>query len=147
MQMKLNRMKEASRSHRTSVWPLALAVAIVITTKSDNTVDTWGANHAASAGLGNMLAIPWSQLGARAGADYQGDGLAISPTADGARLRCVFQRLEGEATREGLWLSSTVTNGVNDSFRVVAVEVGTRSTASPNSLKNGTRWNASLPQT
>ena len=51
--------------------------------------------------------IPWSLLGAKAGADYQGDGLAVIPTADGARLRCVFQRLEGEATREGLWLSST----------------------------------------
>src|SRR5438034_1303850 len=68
--------------------------------------------------------IPWSQIGAKAGADYQGDGLAVSPTAEGARLRCVFQRLEGEATREGLWLTSTVTNGVNDRFRVVAAEVG-----------------------
>src|SRR6266568_4546171 len=53
-------------------------------------------------------AIAWSQIGAKAGTDYQGDGLAVSPTADGARLRCVFQRLEGEATREGLLLTSTV---------------------------------------
>src|SRR5262245_57784389 len=58
--------------------------------------------------------IPWSQLGAKAGADCQGDGLAITPTAEGARLRCVFQRLEGEATTEGLWLTSTVTNAVKD---------------------------------
>ena len=50
-------------------------------------------------------AIPCSQLGAKAGADYQGAGLAVTPTSDGARLRCVFQRLEGEATREGLWLT------------------------------------------
>ena len=69
-------------------------------------------------------AIPWSQIGAKAGADYQGEGLAVSPTAEGARLRCVFQRLEGEATREGLWLTSTVTNGVDDRFRVTAAEVG-----------------------
>src|SRR5216683_8277826 len=68
--------------------------------------------------------IPWSQIGAKAGADYQGDGLAVSPTAEGARLRCVFQRLEGEATREGLWLASTVTNAVNDRFRIVATAVG-----------------------
>src|SRR5437762_1658363 len=68
--------------------------------------------------------IPWSQIGAKAGADYQGDGLAVSPTAGGARLRCVFQRLEGEATREGLWLTSTVTNAVNERFRVTAVVVG-----------------------
>src|SRR5437899_1672950 len=68
--------------------------------------------------------IPWSQLGAKAGADYKGDGLSVSPTANGARLRCAFQRLEGEATPEGLWLSSTVTNGVNDRFRIVAAAVG-----------------------
>src|SRR5206468_645547 len=67
--------------------------------------------------------LPWSQLGVKAGGDYHGDGLAVSPTAEGARLRCVFQRLEGEATREGLWLTSTVTNGVNDRFRLVAADV------------------------
>jgi hypothetical protein len=42
-------------------------------------------------------------------------------------LRCVFQRLDGEATREGLWLTSTVIppgGTVNDRFRLVAVEVG-----------------------
>src|SRR6185503_6739073 len=72
-------------------------------------------------------AIPWSQIGAKAGADYQGDALAVIPTAGGARLRCAFQRLEGEATREGLWLTSTVippSGTVNDRFRLVAVEVG-----------------------
>jgi hypothetical protein len=68
-------------------------------------------------------AIPWSQLGTKAGTDYNGDGLALTPTADGARVRCVFQRLEGEATREGLWLTSTVTNAVNDRFRIVACSV------------------------
>src|SRR6266496_2758056 len=68
--------------------------------------------------------IPWSQIGAKAAADYRGDGLAVIPTAAGARLRCVFQRLEGEATRDGLWLTSTVTNAVNDRFRVVAASVG-----------------------
>src|SRR6266566_9793558 len=71
--------------------------------------------------------IPWSQIGAKAGADYQGDGLAVSPAADGARLRCAFQKLEGEATREGLWLTSTVippSGTVNDRFRIVAAAVG-----------------------
>src|SRR5256885_1252415 len=71
--------------------------------------------------------IPWSQIGTKAGADYQGDGLAVVPTGEGARLRCVFQRLEGEATREGLWLSSTVTNAASDRFCVMAVEVGRQS--------------------
>jgi hypothetical protein len=69
-------------------------------------------------------AIPWSQIGAKAGADYKGDGLAITPTESGARLQCVFQRLEGEATQQGLWLTSTVTNAEHDRFRVTAREVG-----------------------
>src|SRR5437016_14431037 len=69
-------------------------------------------------------AIPWSQLGTKAGADYQGEGLAVSPTTDGARLRCVFQRLEGDATGEGLWLTSTVSNEASDRFRVLAESMG-----------------------
>jgi hypothetical protein len=83
-------------------------------------------------------AIPWSQIGAKAGANYQGDGLTVTPTESGARLHCVFQRLDGEATRQGLWLTSTVTNAVSgpsavtsirsersvDRFRVTAAAVG-----------------------
>src|SRR3989442_13367146 len=46
--------------------------------------------------------FPWSQLGSKAGADYQCDGLAVIPTAAGARLRCVFQRLERAVASEGL---------------------------------------------
>jgi hypothetical protein len=69
-------------------------------------------------------AIPWNQIGAKAGADYKGDGLAVTPTESGARLHCVFQRLDGEATSEGLWLTSTVTNTTSDRFRVRAMEVG-----------------------
>lgn len=46
-------------------------------------------------------AIPWSQLGAKACADYQADGLAVMPTVGDARLRCVFQRLEKEEERKG----------------------------------------------
>src|SRR5438094_647271 len=70
---------------------------------------------------------PMSQVGVPQcgiGADYKSDGLAVSSTAEGARLRCVFQRLEGEATREGLWLTSTVRNSVNDRFRIVAATIG-----------------------
>ena len=67
-------------------------------------------------------AIPWSQLGARAGADYQGDALAMTATAEGARLKCGFQKLEGRATAEGLWLESGAEGG--GKFRVVAVAVG-----------------------
>jgi hypothetical protein len=79
-------------------------------------------------------AIPWSQIGAKAGADYKGDGLAVIPTADGARLRCVFQRLEGEATREGLWLTSTGTDAVNDRFRIVVTAVGRVTPCAPTAV-------------
>src|SRR6188472_3490419 len=68
--------------------------------------------------------IPIEKLGAVASKQYQGDGLSIIPTPDGARLRCAFQRLEGLATHEGLWLSSTADNSSGERFRVMAVAVG-----------------------
>jgi hypothetical protein len=83
------------------------------------------ASQAASPAATNTpAAIPWNQIGAKAGVDYQGDGLAVTRTEFGARLHCVFQRLDGEATREGLWLTSTVTNQANDRFRVEATAIG-----------------------
>jgi hypothetical protein len=78
-----------------------------------------------SARAGNELAaISFSHIGAKASADYHGDALAITATAEGARLKCGFQKLEGQATAEGLWLTSTVSNAVSDRFRVMAVAVG-----------------------
>jgi hypothetical protein len=68
-------------------------------------------------------AIAWNQTGAKAGAEYKGDGLTVTRTESGARLHCAFHRLDGEATSEGLWLTSTV-SGENDLFRVTAVAVG-----------------------
>src|SRR5204862_4362990 len=70
--------------------------------------------------------IPMDQIGAVAGNQYSGDGLAVAAIPNGARLNCVFQRLQGEATREGLWLTSTVPNGVSDRVRDVATAVGRR---------------------
>src|ERR1035441_8652022 len=52
----------------------------------------------------------------------RGDALGITATADGARLRCGFQKLDGHATREGLWLQSTKPGG--GQLRLVAVAVG-----------------------
>jgi hypothetical protein len=78
---------------------------------------------AAEMTLVRTSAIPWSQIGTKAGKGYRGDGLAVGPTAEGAWLRCVFQRLEGAATREGMWLTSTATNAVNERFRVTATSV------------------------
>lgn len=67
--------------------------------------------------------IPTDQLGAIASQQYQGDGLSVVATPDGARLRCNFQRLEGQATSEGLWLNSTVEDLKGELFRVMAVAV------------------------
>ena len=129
--------------------PLLCAVALGISGSFSLTATAADSAETACLPVGMAPAkasIPWSQIGAKAGGDYQGDGLAVSPIeggarpvryaekaangerdnflSHGARLRCVFQRLEGEATREGLWLTSTVTNGVNDRFRVTAAAVG-----------------------
>ena len=68
-------------------------------------------------------AIPFGEIGARATANYQGDALGVTATADGARLRCGFQKLEGHATPEGLWLESTKP-GAAGKLRLVAVAVG-----------------------
>src|SRR5205814_4579900 len=76
-------------------------------------------------------AVPWDQIGAKASADYPGDSLAVTPTAEGARLHCIFQQLDGEATTGGLWLTSTVTHQTSDRFQVRAVAVGRATAASP----------------
>ncbi|MEI6567352.1 MAG: hypothetical protein WCR20_11790, partial [Verrucomicrobiota bacterium] len=69
--------------------------------------------------------IPWSEVGTRATSEYRGEGLAVTPTDAGTvRLRCSFQKLEGEVSREGLWLTSTADPAATDRFRLVAAAVG-----------------------
>jgi hypothetical protein len=69
--------------------------------------------------------IPMDQLGAAAQKQYSGDGIAITPTADGARLSAAFQKLAGRATAEGLWLESTAGEGDKpERFRVLASAIG-----------------------
>src|ERR1035437_6321837 len=68
-------------------------------------------------------AIPFSDIGARATANYQGDALGVTVTADGARLPCGFQKLEGQATTEGLWLESTKP-GAAGRLRLTATALG-----------------------
>ena len=69
-------------------------------------------------------AISWNEIGAAAGKQYLGDGLAVAATGEGARLHCVFQKLEGHATRDGLWLVSTTAGAPGRRFRVTAQAVG-----------------------
>lgn len=76
--------------------------------------------------------IPMAQLGKVAGRQVRGDGLSLTANDDGARLRCQLQRLEGQATAEGLWLTSTTGDDHHDRFRLKAVAVG----------RSGTQGNA-----
>jgi hypothetical protein len=80
--------------------PIALALAFTGLTRAEN------------------ARVPFSEIGAKATADYQGDALEVTATPDGARLRCGFQKLEGHATTEGLWLESTAPGG--GEFRLAA---------------------------
>jgi len=76
---------------------------------------------AATLQASQTVSIPWTGIGALAGTGYKGDGLSVSAAADGARLYCSFQRLEGEASPAGLWLASTASSPPDDHFRVMAV--------------------------
>jgi hypothetical protein len=75
--------------------------------------------------------IPWEQIGAKASAEFQRDGLAVMPTSNGARLHCISQQLDGEATTGGLWLTSTVNHEASDRFQVRAVAVERETGVSP----------------
>lgn len=70
--------------------------------------------------------IPLNQLGAEAQKQYSGDGISITPTTEGALLRAAFQKLEGQASRQGLWLTSmpNTGNGSGERFRVLATSIG-----------------------
>ena len=117
--------------------PTPLLCALLLGLNADITV-------AAAAGKANIQepvpkqpeSIQWNQIGAKAGADYHGDGLAVTPAESGTRLHCVFQRLDGEATSEGLWLTSNVTNKMADRFQVKAAAVGRTSNNQHPTLNN-----------
>ena len=72
----------------------------------------------------NVAAIPFDQVGAVAGKQYSGDGLAVASNPGGASLRCAFQRLNAKVTTEGLWLVSTKEGTKGEPFRVVARALG-----------------------
>jgi hypothetical protein len=86
--------------------------------------------------------IPFSEIGAKATVDYQGDALGIMATPDGARLRCGFQKLEGHATTQELWLESTVPGG--GEFRLVGTAVH-REVLEYGPDASGPLWNEPAP--
>ncbi|MBI4661778.1 MAG: hypothetical protein HY735_23395, partial [Verrucomicrobia bacterium] len=61
-----------------------------------------------------------SELGATVAAQDHGKGLSVTPVSGGAVLRCMFQRMEGQVTEDGLWLTSTTAENPRDRFRVIA---------------------------
>src|SRR5437870_13333660 len=65
-------------------------------------------------------AIPGSKINPNTRTACNRAGLSITSTSAGTYLRCSFHRLEGEATSQGLWITSTVTYSINDRFRIVA---------------------------
>ena len=101
-----------------TIIPVSLFVAALLTIlpRSNAAPDASAASTAAP--------IPLDQIGATAGKQYQGGGLSVSATNGGALLRCVFQMMEGQVSREGLWLTSTAEESRGERFRVVACEVG-----------------------
>ena len=68
-------------------------------------------------------AIPLSGIGAKATADYKGDAIGITATATGATLRSGFQKLDADASADGLWLHSTEPGG-EGKLRIIATGVG-----------------------
>jgi hypothetical protein len=59
-----------------------------------------------------------------AGKQYSGGGLAVTSSPEGARLQCVFQRLNARVTRHGLWLASTADGARGEPLRVIARTLG-----------------------
>ncbi len=115
-------------NNKHTPWLTSWALCVVALALNTHTAPAVGPEPEAK-GLGpssatTSEAIPWSQIGAKAGAAYRGDGLAVTPTESGARLRCTLQRLEAEVTGEGLWLTSTVGDTPHVRFQVKATAIG-----------------------
>ena len=93
--------------------------------RTSNITATAAVGAGVPAGTGTASAspaIPFSDIGAKATADYKGDAIGIAATAEGARLHTAFQKLSGTVTREGLWLGSTAEAG--GGLRLVASGIG-----------------------
>ncbi len=76
--------------------------------------------------LNQQQAIPWDQLGAKAQQEYPSDSLSIRAAPHGAELQVKSQALKGQATSEGLWLTSMSADADSkrDRFRVQSISVG-----------------------
>jgi hypothetical protein len=66
--------------------------------------------------------MAFSEIGAKASADYQGDAIGVTATPEGASLHTGFQKLSGRVTEEGLWLDSN--EGDSDGLTLSAAALG-----------------------
>lgn len=73
------------------------------------------------------------QLGSVATKQFQGEGLSVSATPDGAQLCCAFQKLEGKLTETGLWLRS-ITHEANTRYFQVRARSITRNDSDGNQV-------------
>ena len=73
--------------------------------------------------------IPFSEIGAKATADYKGDAIGISATSGGADLYTGFQKLSGSVTAQGLQLESADVGG--GGLRLVARSIGRECSTTP----------------
>ena len=113
-----------SQLHRTALH-LAATTVLTVTTASLLAASPERLASPATGPASSSQSILWADLGAKATAQNSGDGLTVCAGENGTvRLHCAFQRLEGEVTGEGLWLTSTAEGAASDRFRVVAVYVG-----------------------
>ncbi len=62
--------------------------------------------------------------GAGIGTQDPGEAATIAASGDRARLHCEYQKMDGEASSEGLWLTSTSAESRGDRFRVEATALG-----------------------
>src|SRR5262245_18891584 len=87
--MKIETKPKLFQARLSYVVALGIGSSLSLVAASGDTAHTAPTRTKESAGLANPPpTIPWHQLGARAGADFKGDGLAIISSAEGARLRC-----------------------------------------------------------
>jgi Immunoglobulin I-set domain len=105
---------------------ISLAALLLLTLFTHNAFaqDTTTSTAQGRLNAGSTAAIPFDQIGAVAGKQYSGDGLAVASSPEGARLHCAFQRLNADATTEGLWLASTADGAKGKPFRVMAQALG-----------------------
>lgn len=94
---------------------------------SGGEVGLYGGGLNGQNGRNEARAITWSELGAQAGARLSASkgGLGAEVGTEGVRFHCAFQKLDGLATAQGLWLTSTAGSAPGDApFRLRATAWG-----------------------